>query len=182
MSIIALFTWVLAACGGLYLVAVWLIEYDREFQGSASSRLPVPVICTHALLALGGLAVWGSYLLLGGARLAWTAVIVLIVVASLGMVMAIRWIYMYRAVTQMRLAAAPGGRAELPVPGRRDAGPGPGHGADRALGRPATPRGDDGPSMLAAGRAAAQTGSSPCSPPPVPRGAARSRPRREHST
>lgn len=121
MSIIALFTWVLAACGGLYLVAVWLIEYDREFQGSASSRLPVPVICTHALLALGGLAVWGSYLLLGGARLAWTAVIVLVVVASLGMVMAIRWIYMYRAVTQMRLAAAAGGsQAELAVPPERN--------------------------------------------------------------
>ena len=124
MSIIALFTWVLAACGGLYLVAVWLIEYDREFQGSASSRLPVPVICTHALLALGGLAVWGSYLLLGGARLAWTAVIVLVVVASLGMIMAVRWIYMYRAVSRLRAAAAAGGpaapRAEIPVPPERN--------------------------------------------------------------
>jgi hypothetical protein len=124
MSIVALFTWVLAACGGLYLLAVWLIEYDREFQGAASSRLPVPVICAHALLAVGGLVVWGTYLVLGNVRLAWAAVVVLVVVATLGMIMAVRWIYMYRAVTQMRAAAAAGGpvspRAELAVPPERN--------------------------------------------------------------
>jgi hypothetical protein len=124
MSIVALFTWVLAACGGLYLLAVWLIEYDREFQGSASSRLPVPVICAHALLAVGGLAVWGTFLLIGSVELAWAAVIVLAVVASLGMIMAVRWIYMYRAVARLRAAAAAGGpaspRAEIPVPPERN--------------------------------------------------------------
>jgi hypothetical protein len=124
MSIFALFTWVLAACGGLYLLAVWLMEYDRGFQGSAGSRLPVPVVCAHALLAAGGLAVWGTFLLVGGARLAWAAVIVLVVVASLGMVMAFRWIYMYRAVAQLRAAAAAGSpgarRAGLAVPPERN--------------------------------------------------------------
>jgi hypothetical protein len=124
VSIVALFTWVLAACGGLYLLAVWLIEYDREFQGAASSRLPVPVICAHALLAVGGLAVWGTYLFIGNVKLAWAAVIVLVVVASLGMIMAVRWIYMYRAVARLRTAAAASGpvspRAEIPVPPERN--------------------------------------------------------------
>jgi len=37
------------------LLAIWLIEYDREFQRAAATRLPVPVIFLHAVLAVGGL-------------------------------------------------------------------------------------------------------------------------------
>lgn len=108
MSIFALFAWIIAACGGLYLLAVWLIEYDREFQGAAASRLPVPVIAAHALLAVGGLVLWGINLVLQNVKLAWTAFGVLVVVASLGLVMAVRWIYMFRATTEARRAAVAG--------------------------------------------------------------------------
>ena len=31
------------------------MEYDREFQTAAATRLPVPLISSHALLGLGGL-------------------------------------------------------------------------------------------------------------------------------
>src|SRR5258708_39286767 len=51
-------TWLITASAGLYLLAIWLIEYDREFQSAAATRLPVPVISAHVLLAVGGLAVW----------------------------------------------------------------------------------------------------------------------------
>jgi hypothetical protein len=40
---------------GLYLLTIGLIEYDHEFQAGAATRLPVPVIAAHALLAIIGL-------------------------------------------------------------------------------------------------------------------------------
>ena len=36
------------------------MEYDRDFQNEAATRLPIPVISTHALLGLGGLMFGGS--------------------------------------------------------------------------------------------------------------------------
>ena len=56
MPLAALLTWMMTAAGGLYLLTIWLIEYDREFQSVAATRLPVPVISSHALLAVTGLA------------------------------------------------------------------------------------------------------------------------------
>src|SRR5258708_34396273 len=91
MSLAALFTWIVTAAGGLYLLTIWLIEYDREFQSAAATRLPVPVISPHALLAVAGLVVWGVYLITDTPRLALAAAATLIVVAALGLTMAGRW-------------------------------------------------------------------------------------------
>ena len=102
MSIAALFTWMITILGGLILLVIWIIEYDREFQSAAATRLPVPVISAHALLAMGGLLFWIAYLLLDEERLAWAAVAILGAVAVLGLIMAGRWIRVYRSF------AAPG--------------------------------------------------------------------------
>lgn len=102
MGVVALFTWLATIGGGLVLLVIWIIEYDREFQSAAATRLPVPVISLHAVLGLGGLMLWVSYLLLDQERLAWAAACVLGAVAVLGLVMASRWITVYRTV------AAPG--------------------------------------------------------------------------
>ncbi|HEX9352754.1 MAG TPA: hypothetical protein VF933_02895 [Streptosporangiaceae bacterium] len=51
MSLAALFSWMITAGGGLYLLTIWLIEYDHEFQSGAATRLPVPVISAHGLFA-----------------------------------------------------------------------------------------------------------------------------------
>jgi len=102
MSVIALFTWMVNIAVGLILLVIWIIEYDRDFQSAAATRLPVPVISTHALLGTGGLMLWVSYLLLDQERLAWATVCTLGAVALLGLIMAARWIRVYRAV------AAPG--------------------------------------------------------------------------
>lgn len=99
MSVIALFTWMVTILAGLILLVIWIIEYDREFQTATATRLPVPVISAHALLGLGGLMLWISYLLLDQERLAWAAVGALGTVAVLGLVMAARWIRVYRAVS-----------------------------------------------------------------------------------
>jgi hypothetical protein len=102
MTAAALITWVCTALLGLVLLAIWLIEYDPEFQRAAATRLPVPVIFLHAALAVGGLVVWAAYLLEDMSRLAWTAVIMLGVVVPLGMVMAVRWIPVRRAKVAAR--------------------------------------------------------------------------------
>lgn len=96
MNIAALFAWLLTICGGLILLMIWIIEYDSDFQSTAATRLPVPVISAHALLALGGLTVWLSYILIDQDRLAWISVAILAVVAVLGLGMASRWIRVYR--------------------------------------------------------------------------------------
>jgi hypothetical protein len=102
MGVAALVTWIVTIMGGLVLLVIWIIEYDPEFQSATATRLPVPVISLHAFLGLGGLMLWVSYLLLDQRRLAWATVCVLAVVAVLGLVMAARWLGVYRHV------AAPG--------------------------------------------------------------------------
>ena len=83
MSVIALFTWIVTILAGLVLLIIWMIEYDAEFQTAAATRLPVPVI-RSALLGLGGLMLWISYLLLDKKRLAWATVCTLAFVAASG--------------------------------------------------------------------------------------------------
>lgn len=106
MSLAALFSWLITVSGGLYLLVIWLIEYDHEFQSGAATRLPVPVISTHALLAVTGLGLWGYYLFSDSTRLAWAAVAILAVVAVLGLLMAARWVVVYRTHRAPRVAVA----------------------------------------------------------------------------
>jgi hypothetical protein len=97
MGIAALILWLSTAGGGLYLLAVWLIEYDHEFQAAAKTRLPIPVISGHVLLALAGLILWAAYLLSDSPVLAWAALSDLGAVVALGLTMAWRWLRVYRA-------------------------------------------------------------------------------------
>jgi hypothetical protein len=97
MSAVASFTWIATVVAGLVLLVIWLMEYDRDFQAAAATRLPVPVISAHALLGIGGLMVWVLYLVGDEKRLAVATVVDLGVVAILGLVMAARWLGVYRA-------------------------------------------------------------------------------------
>jgi hypothetical protein len=97
MSAAALFTWMATVLVGLVLLVIWLMEYDRDFQTAAATRLPVPLISTHALLGLGGLMAWGFYLVTDTEQLAWATVADVGLVAILGLTMAARWIGVYRA-------------------------------------------------------------------------------------
>lgn len=63
MAVAGLITWVIAALGGLYLLAIWLIEYDPDFQHAAATRLAIPVVAGHVLFAVGGLVLWVAYLI-----------------------------------------------------------------------------------------------------------------------
>jgi hypothetical protein len=41
MAVEAMIAWIVIALAGLFLLAIWLIEYDPEFQHTAATRLPV---------------------------------------------------------------------------------------------------------------------------------------------
>jgi hypothetical protein len=119
MAVLALVIWLITAGGGLYLLAVWLIEYDREFQTATATRLPIPVIGTHALLAVTGLAVWSAYLVLDDDRLAWASVAILAFVTALGLAMAARWFRARREAAASIRQGGPSATAHEPVPPER---------------------------------------------------------------
>jgi len=96
MSAASLFAWIATVLVGLLLLVIWLMEYDPEFQSAAATRLPVPLISTHALLGMAGLLLWGSYLLVDEDRLAWATIADMGLAAVLGLTMAWRWIRVYR--------------------------------------------------------------------------------------
>ena len=97
MSVVALITWIVTALAGLYLLAIWLIEYDPDFQRAAATRLPVPVVSGHVLFAVGGLVIWVMYLITDKDIFAWATAGILAFVATFGLTMAVRWIGVYRA-------------------------------------------------------------------------------------
>jgi hypothetical protein len=98
MSFAAVITWFITICYGLLLLGIWLVEYDRDGRRrGGSSRLPVPVISGHALLAVAGVPIWLVYIVTDERRLAWVATFMLVGVALLGLTMIIRWIGVYRA-------------------------------------------------------------------------------------
>jgi hypothetical protein len=107
MDLIAAITWFITICLGLFLLAIWLVEYDRDAHGDAASRLPLPVLSGHALLAVIGAPVWLVYILTGERRLALLATLILAGVAVLGLTMMIRWLGVYRAYRGSAIPAAP---------------------------------------------------------------------------
>jgi hypothetical protein len=106
MSLIALVTWIVTAAAGLYLLSIWLIEYDKEFQSVAATRLPPVVLTSHVVLALGGLFVWIGYVIADQERLAWIAAVAVLLAATLGIFMAVRWLGVYRSTRAARRSLA----------------------------------------------------------------------------
>jgi hypothetical protein len=102
MSIIALITWIIAASCGLYLVSIWLIEYDKEFQAVARTRLPPLVLAAHVTLAGGGLVTWVIWFVWWNNYLVWAAALALALAVTLGTIMAIRWVGVYREYRGIR--------------------------------------------------------------------------------
>jgi hypothetical protein len=96
MSAASLFAWIATVLVGLMLLVIWLMEYDPQFQSAAATRLPIPMISTHALLGMAGLVLWGAYLLADESRLAYATLADLGIAVVLGLTMAGRWVRVYR--------------------------------------------------------------------------------------
>jgi hypothetical protein len=118
MVLVALISWIMTVCAGLYLLAIWLIEYDISAPGGAVSKLPRTLISGHGVLASSGLLVWIGYLILDRDMLGWIALATLGTVIVLGLTMLGRWIVVRRALGAA-LRARPGdvfARARVAAP------------------------------------------------------------------
>ena len=104
MDIAALILWVVTALGGFVMLGIWIQHGGHRQQQPGSSRLPVPVVFGHFLLAAAGLVVWIVYVVSDTDALAWVAFVLLLPVALLGFTMLARWIPVRRAAAT---AAAP---------------------------------------------------------------------------
>jgi hypothetical protein len=120
MDIFALYTWMITVLAGLLLFVIWIMEYDRGSQKAVASRLPTPVIVSHALLGMFGLLLWIGYLVVDQERLAWASVLVLAMVALLGLTMMARWIRVYRTYAEpgasLTISVAVPPERNFPVP------------------------------------------------------------------
>ncbi|WP_067796284.1 hypothetical protein [Actinomadura formosensis] len=112
MTIAALATWLITALGGFYMLGTWIA---RGGVRGGTSRLPVPVIFGHFLLAAAGLVVWVIYVFTDAGALAWTAFGILLPVALLGFVMFFRWLAVTRTPS-VRPEGAPGSAQATTAP------------------------------------------------------------------
>lgn len=114
MDIAALVAWIVTALGGAVLLARWLGGGGLRRQGAGTTRFPAPVVFGHFLLAAAGLVVWIVYVAADQDALAWTGLVLLVVVALLGFTLFARWIPV-RRTTPADAESAPAER-HLPVP------------------------------------------------------------------
>jgi hypothetical protein len=115
MGVAALISWLVTAFFGVYLLAVWLIEYDVTGEGAPASRLPTPVILGHVLFALTGVVFWVIHLLSHASTQGWAALGILAVIAALGLTMFTRWIPVHRGFGGARIGPrVPAGGLRLP--------------------------------------------------------------------
>ena len=115
MDFAALVTWCGTALLGLYMMTVWLIEYDPAGEGDAASQLHPVVVFSHLTLALAGLVVWAVYLLTDQRKLAWIALGTLTVIGLLGLSMFARWIPVQRGPDRpVPRAPSPGNPVTVP--------------------------------------------------------------------
>jgi hypothetical protein len=113
MRFAALATWVLAALMGGYLLATWIANGGlRPRTGDRPSRFAPQLIFGHAGLAVGGLAVWLSYLILRASALAWSALGIVALGATLGATMFGLWLKAGQGQPRGRHIAGPQHAAE----------------------------------------------------------------------
>lgn len=94
MSFASLVAWIFTASLGSYLFVTWIVNGGlRPRAGDQSSRFAPLLIFSHVGLAVAGLAVWVSYLVVETVALAWVALAVLILVATLGSTMFGIWLH-----------------------------------------------------------------------------------------
>lgn len=111
MGIAALITWLLTAVGGFVMLSMWIAKGGA--RQPRTSKFPPAVIFGHFALAAAGLVIWIIYLIADNTGLAWTAFVIMVPVALLGLVMLARWIPSFRAKEESATAPA---EKSFPVP------------------------------------------------------------------
>jgi predicted membrane-bound mannosyltransferase len=104
----------------------WITRGGFRRARLSKAGVPPSLIFTHFGLAVAGLLVWGAYLATGLAAAAWTACVLLLPVAGLGMALVSLWLpERSPAATTVPAAAVPAGQAVPVGVAAGAAGPGP---------------------------------------------------------
>jgi hypothetical protein len=126
LGLAALAAWVLTAAAGTYLLAGWLADRlagrgprrtwrradrlaGRRRPGGRAGEPGTGFVVGHFGLALGGLVLWIAFVVTGLAALAWIAVVLVVIIASLGMAV------LAAALPEPSRDTAAAGRWRLPV-------------------------------------------------------------------
>lgn len=110
MEIAALIAWILTAGGGSFLLLRWL---QAGGQRAGASRLPAPLVFGHFGLAVIGLIVWIIYVANDSDGLAWTGLVLVVLIAALGATLVTRWLPARTAAAES--GADPDQRLPFPV-------------------------------------------------------------------
>jgi manganese efflux pump family protein len=91
VGVLVLCAWLLTAGLGGYLASVWIRHGGLRQRMPGVTRLPLWLVMGHVLLALAGLASWTAYVAGGVRSTAWASCAVVLVVATFGFMMLLRW-------------------------------------------------------------------------------------------
>lgn len=94
---LGLIAWLLAAGRGFGMFTTWLSSGGANRSEHAVSRIPLPLVVGHMLIAVVGLVLWVGFLITGNRGIGWAAVALLPLVAVLGVIMLLRWRRTFRA-------------------------------------------------------------------------------------
>ena len=91
MRFATLISWLVTASIGAFMLRSWLARGGLRRERARAGGLPPQLIFGHAGLAVTGLLLWSVYVATGSKALAWTAVVVLMVVVGLGLSTVTLW-------------------------------------------------------------------------------------------
>jgi manganese efflux pump family protein len=111
LDVAALAAWFLTATAGAYLLAGWLRGWvaARRWRCLRTPDAATAFTVGHVGLAVTGLGIWIGFLVTGLIVLAWTAVIMVVIIAGLGMAV------LSAALPEPSQSSAPAGRPGPPV-------------------------------------------------------------------
>ena len=116
MRLAAFISWLLTASLGGYMLRTWLVRGGLRRARARPGGLPPQLIFSHAGLAISGLLVWAGYLASGVRALAWTAVVMLMVIVGLGLCTVTLWTPYPARKPGERRADAPWDESAVVVP------------------------------------------------------------------
>ena len=96
MAVVALITWIITAGIGFFMLSTWL---RATRTAGSTTHFRAPVVYGHFLLAAAGLLLWIVYVVTDTSALAWTALVVLLVVGGIGDTIFLPWYREHRAAT-----------------------------------------------------------------------------------
>jgi manganese efflux pump family protein len=91
MGLAALIAWLFTASIGGYMLRTWVARGGLRRQRATGVGVPPAVVFGHASAALGGLAVWASYVSSGWRPLAWVGVVLICTAICLGICTVTLW-------------------------------------------------------------------------------------------